>query len=212
MRDRAAHLALGAPDIDVKPFEVAGRLGEQVDLRLGHDMPFGHAQFVPRKPGDILQFDKAGHVTLLDVRCRLMPQREAKIYIVRMIIIRLRFRTGGAEDRHRRGDAAPGDETHRGRRPMTILRHYKMIAAEGRGEDLHAVLVDLAAKVSPLPGCEQVQIFADPDDAATYIFIEYWASIEDHKAAGATLGKAAFGPIMAALAGPPEGRYLEAVA
>ncbi|MDF7776723.1 antibiotic biosynthesis monooxygenase [Sphingomonas sp. AOB5] len=95
---------------------------------------------------------------------------------------------------------------------MTILRHYKMQAAEGRGDELKTVLADLAAKVSPLAGCEKVELFADPRDADTYMFVEHWAGIDDHKAAGAALGKEAFAPVMAVLAGPPEGRYLEAVA
>ena len=95
---------------------------------------------------------------------------------------------------------------------MTILRHYKMTAAEGRGEELRAALVDLAAKVSPLDGCEKVELFADPRDPAVYVFIEHWGSIDDHKAAGQTLGKEALAPVMAVLAGAPDGRYLEAVA
>ena len=92
---------------------------------------------------------------------------------------------------------------------MTILRHYKMIAAESRGDDLRAALVDLAARVRPLPGCERVELFADPKDGLTYVFVEYWRSIDDHKAAGAALGKEAFAAVGATLAAPPEGRYLE---
>jgi quinol monooxygenase YgiN len=95
---------------------------------------------------------------------------------------------------------------------MTILRHYKMTAAEGRGEELRAALIGLAAKVEPLSGCAKVELFADPKDGATYVFVEHWGSIEDHKAAGQSLGKEAFAPVAAALAAPPEGRYLEKVA
>ncbi|MBO9499088.1 MAG: antibiotic biosynthesis monooxygenase [Novosphingobium sp.] len=94
---------------------------------------------------------------------------------------------------------------------MTVLRHYKMQAAEGRGEELRAVLAELAAKVTPLAGCEKVELFADPRDPDLFVFVEHWASVDDHKAAGAALGKEAFAPVMAVLAGPPEGRYLEAV-
>lgn len=93
---------------------------------------------------------------------------------------------------------------------MTVLRHYKMTAAEGKEDALRTALVDLAAQVKPLAGCEGVELFADPNDSATFVFIEYWATIDDHKAAGATLGKEAFAPVGAALASPPEGRYLEA--
>lgn len=92
---------------------------------------------------------------------------------------------------------------------MTLLRHYRMQAAEGRSDDLKAALTALAGQVAPLAGCEKVEMFADPDDASIIIFIEYWRGIDDHKAAGAALGKAAFGPVMAALASPPQGCYLE---
>lgn len=95
---------------------------------------------------------------------------------------------------------------------MTVLRHYLMRAAEGRGEALGAALAALADKVRPLAGCEKVEMFTDAGDANAFIFIEYWSSVEAHKAAGAALGKDAFADVMAALAGPPEGRYLNPVA
>ena len=94
---------------------------------------------------------------------------------------------------------------------MTVLRHYIMKASEGRGADLRAALVALAAQVKPLAGCAAVELFADPRDADTFFFVEHWASLDAHKAAGAALGKEAFAPVMALLAGPPEGRYLESV-
>ena len=94
---------------------------------------------------------------------------------------------------------------------MTILRHYKMTAAEGRGGELRAALIELGAKVELLSGCEKVELFADMKDGATYVFVEHWRSVEDHKAAGQALGKDAFAPVGATLAAPPEGRYLEAV-
>jgi quinol monooxygenase YgiN len=94
---------------------------------------------------------------------------------------------------------------------MTVLRHYTMKAAEGRGEELRDALTTLAALVEPLAGCETVELFADPRDAETFVFVEHWASIDAHKAAGAALGKDAFAPVMAVLAGPPEGRYLESL-
>ena len=93
---------------------------------------------------------------------------------------------------------------------MTILRHYKMTAAEGRGSDLRAALAELAIKVRPLPGCEAVRLYADAEDPLTYVFIEEWRSLDDHKAAGRALGKAAFAAVAATLSGPPDGRYLEA--
>ena len=94
---------------------------------------------------------------------------------------------------------------------MTILRHYKMTAAEGRGSDLHSTPQDLAAVVRCLPGCDSVRIYADMEDPRTYVFIEDWRSLDDHEAAGRALGKEAFAAVAGVLSGPPEGRYLGAV-
>lgn len=74
---------------------------------------------------------------------------------------------------------------------MTILRHYKMTATEGRGSDLRSALEELAIKVRPLPGCEAVRLFADPEDPLTFVFIEDWRSLDDHKAAGRPLPRSA---------------------
>src|SRR5260370_31819659 len=49
MGDRLAarHLALGALDIDMDPLMVAGRIGEFVDLLLGHREPVADPDFLP---------------------------------------------------------------------------------------------------------------------------------------------------------------------
>ena len=95
---------------------------------------------------------------------------------------------------------------------MTILRHYTMRARPGHGSDLGSALIELTAKVAPFEGCLKVELYRDPGDPDTYVFIEHWASVEDHEAAGAALGRGAFAPIIATVADRPAGRYLEAVA
>lgn len=94
---------------------------------------------------------------------------------------------------------------------MTVLRHYKMQALPGQGGALATILADLAARVSPLKGCEKVELFADSKDADIFVFVEHWACVEDHQAAGAALGKEAFAPVLALLAIAPEGRYLKSL-
>jgi len=95
---------------------------------------------------------------------------------------------------------------------MPILRQYVMIAAEGREETMCKALVDLAAKVRPLEGCEGVELYQDPAKPAYFLFIERWASIDVHKAGAKQLGKEALADVLAAIAQPPEGRYLESIA
>ena len=94
---------------------------------------------------------------------------------------------------------------------MTVLRHYTMTAAEGRADDLRAALQALAATVGTLPQSIKVQLFADPDAPGTFVFVEHWATVADHKQAGAMLGKEVFAAVAVTLAGPPQGRYLTAI-
>ncbi len=94
---------------------------------------------------------------------------------------------------------------------MSVLRHYKMTARPGEGPALRAALLALANRVRALGGCSDVEILRDPRDPSTYVFIEHWRSIDDHEASGKQLGRAAFEPVLALLAGPPDGRYLEAI-
>jgi quinol monooxygenase YgiN len=91
---------------------------------------------------------------------------------------------------------------------MTIIRHYVMRAIDGSGDDLEAALLELAAEVRPLLGCEQVQLLADTAET-TFIFIEHWRSQEDQKAAGAVLGKTALASVMPHLASPPESGWFK---
>lgn len=95
---------------------------------------------------------------------------------------------------------------------MTVLRHYVMVATEGRETEMADALRELAGKVSPLDGCEGVEILRDPRQTTYFVFIERWASIDAHKACGRLLGKEALDPVLAAIAQPPEGRYLEPIA
>jgi quinol monooxygenase YgiN len=94
---------------------------------------------------------------------------------------------------------------------MTIVRHYLMTAAEGRGPELRKILQDLANKVRPLAGCEGVELYQDPELEIRFIFQERWTSADAHREAGKALGREVFAPVMAALAKPPEGSYFEPV-
>lgn len=92
---------------------------------------------------------------------------------------------------------------------MSVLRHYVMIAAEGQESAMAQALTDLAAKVRPLAGCQGVELLQDARERTCYVFIERWASIDAHKEGARYLGKEALAPVMAVIARPPEGRYLE---
>jgi len=89
---------------------------------------------------------------------------------------------------------------------MTVARHYSLEAAEGREMDLEEALATLASQVRACAGCEKVEIFADAQDARSYVFIEHWRDADLRDTAGARLGKAAFAPVFETLAGRPEAR------
>jgi quinol monooxygenase YgiN len=92
---------------------------------------------------------------------------------------------------------------------MTIARLYRMTAGEGQAGALLQALTALAAAVGAIPDCEGAEILQDRDQPERFVFIEKWASVAAHKAGGALLPKEAMAPVMAALAGRPEGSYLD---
>lgn len=94
---------------------------------------------------------------------------------------------------------------------MTICRYYLMTASDAKVEELRESLFKLAGQVQAVSGCEGVEVFQELKVRTRFHFIERWTSVEAHRAAGELLGKQAFEPIMAAVAEPPSGAYLEPV-
>ncbi len=94
---------------------------------------------------------------------------------------------------------------------MTIARFYRMVAAQGREPELLQGLTDLRRQVQSLEGALEVDLFYDIKHPSIFIFIERWASIDAHKAAGSKLPKESLGRVMAVLAQPPEGSYLACI-
>jgi len=91
---------------------------------------------------------------------------------------------------------------------MTVLRHYRMDAAEGKGAGLERALAVLVGALTNVPGFEGADAFCDVDEPGRFIFIEKWSSIEAHKQGAAFLPKDAFTSVMAAIAGKPDACYL----
>lgn len=91
---------------------------------------------------------------------------------------------------------------------MTIARHYVMHAAEGKAAELPSAFTALVGALVGIPGFEGADLLRDVDEPARFIFIEKWSSVEAHKEGGSLLPKEAIAPLMASLAGRPEGAYL----
>ena len=92
---------------------------------------------------------------------------------------------------------------------MTVVRHYVMHAQEGQDAVLETALRQIAELVSPIAGCEGIEVLRDLGNEKRFIFIEKWDSEEAHKDAGGNLAKEVIGPVMGALDGPPDGSYLD---
>ncbi|WP_150292328.1 putative quinol monooxygenase [Sphingobium estronivorans] len=92
---------------------------------------------------------------------------------------------------------------------MTVARHYIIHAKEGMDAELETALRAVADAVRSLSGCEGVEMLRDLGNERRFVFIEQWADIDAHKAAGAMLDKGLFAPMMAALDGPPDGAYFD---
>jgi len=95
---------------------------------------------------------------------------------------------------------------------MTIARLYIMHAKEGHDAALETALRNLAAAVVGFPGSEGTELMRDAGNERRFVFIEKWASIEDHKATQARFKELPMGPLMDALDGPPDGSYFDYLA
>ena len=92
---------------------------------------------------------------------------------------------------------------------MTIARHYVMTATAGQEAALERALIEAADLIRAAPGSEGVEVQRDQENAGRFFFIEKWTSVEAHKAAPGHLPKDGLAAVSAALAGPPEGLYLD---
>lgn len=90
---------------------------------------------------------------------------------------------------------------------MSVARHYVMRAAEGKEADLLSALTGLVGSLVKISGFEGADLLRDVDKSDRFIFIEKWSSVEAHKEGGSVLPKEALAPLMASLAGRPEGAY-----
>jgi quinol monooxygenase YgiN len=94
---------------------------------------------------------------------------------------------------------------------MTVCRYYLMTAKDDQIEALRTALIEVGAKVRELEGSEGVELYQDTKAPTRFHFLEHWASVDAHRAAGQILGKEAFAAVLAAVAEPPPGSYLNPI-
>lgn len=87
---------------------------------------------------------------------------------------------------------------------MAIAQTYRLHAAKDQEDSLAAALQDLATAVRQIEGNLDVTILHQTATPGRFLFLEFWNSEADRKAAGAKLPKDVMGRIMASVGEPPE--------
>jgi len=94
---------------------------------------------------------------------------------------------------------------------MKVIRQYLMAAADGHSDTLIDALQRLADRVRGIEGCERVAIYEVMDRPGDFIFAEYWASMEAHRAGSKNIDRQAFALVLAAVSATPTGSYLREI-
>jgi quinol monooxygenase YgiN len=92
---------------------------------------------------------------------------------------------------------------------MTIARHYMMQAVPGQEKALEAILLSLADMAGSMRGCLGVELLRDSGNAARFVLVEKWESVDAHTAAVAGFSREIGKALRATLAHPLEGAYFD---
>jgi quinol monooxygenase YgiN len=86
-----------------------------------------------------------------------------------------------------------------------VGRYVRMVAQQGRGDELATTLLRVAEGLRDAPGCELYLVNLSADEADTVWVTEVWASeAASDDALSRDLGEVGIGDVIALLAGPPE--------
>jgi quinol monooxygenase YgiN len=86
---------------------------------------------------------------------------------------------------------------------VEFVRIYRLRPAEGKAEQLAAVLAELANAIGAYPGSTRREMYRDRSDGS-YVFAETWQSEEAYAAASEAMPREIFAPIMAVIEGTPQ--------
>jgi quinol monooxygenase YgiN len=93
---------------------------------------------------------------------------------------------------------------------VTRLNHFhaRQETVDALRQQLQAVVTQVRAS----DGCESVQLLRGTEDPTRFFVIEVWASVEAHQASFKNATPEQIQAVMALLAEPPSGYYLEVIA
>jgi quinol monooxygenase YgiN len=87
---------------------------------------------------------------------------------------------------------------------MTIARFYIMEAGEGKDTALKSALLTLADKIRERAGSAGIDVLHDGSNTSRFIFVEKWASAQDHQNAKGTVDKETLEAVANACGKPSE--------
>lgn len=90
---------------------------------------------------------------------------------------------------------------------MTIVRHYTILAVDGKNVDLEAALNKLSDAVSVIEGCEGVELLRGLDQDHRFIFIEKWSDVSAHVEGRKSLDRSLVAAMMELVDRAPESAY-----
>lgn len=94
---------------------------------------------------------------------------------------------------------------------MSIARIGETQARPESIQQLREFLRSIMPLIRSSKGCESVQLFQSHDDAAKFLMVEVWDSVESHQASVKNIPQEKLGEIRSLLAGSPSGSYFHLV-
>jgi quinol monooxygenase YgiN len=91
---------------------------------------------------------------------------------------------------------------------MSVARVYRIKAAPGKEQALAEAVESVGQVVRDAEGCEGTFLMQDTENPGDFLFVEKWQTIDHHKKALESLPPGTLDPVVAAVAGPPEGSYM----
>ncbi len=90
---------------------------------------------------------------------------------------------------------------------MSITRISEFQAKPGNTEEVRTLLNSVIQIVQSTIGCESARLLQSQDDAARFVVIEIWSTVDAHKAAAKNIPPEKFRTAMQLLVSPPIGAY-----
>jgi quinol monooxygenase YgiN len=90
---------------------------------------------------------------------------------------------------------------------VSITRINEFQAKDGQAQRLRDFLTSIVSAIEASEGCRLCRLLQDLDDDGSFVVIEFWESVDAHKASIKDIQPEQLEEIMQLLSGSPQGRY-----